>query len=533
MKTMVERQTIIHMYRVDGYSKRHISRNLHISRHTVDRVLAEYEAAIHCSDADEALGDLLTIQPKYDSSKRTPRKLTLEIKTEIDACLQKNTVKIAMGMHKQRMLKKDIHIYLLTKGYCVSYATVCNYIREKDTAKEKKKSEAFIRLYYEPAEIVEFDWGEAVLFIDGVKTKFYLAVFTFGHSNGRYAYLFRHQNTLAFMESHRSFFRDVNGVPSTIVYDNMRVAVKGFVGPNQKTPTEALLKMSGFYRFSFRFCNIRAGWEKGHVERSVEFVRRKAFCINDHFSDIQSAQEYLTQTCNNMNRESGSLSTSDKVTRLEADLSSLKVFPGNMGCFEVSEYVVDKWSTISLKNVHYSVPDNLIGEKLLVKIYSEKIVILNAREKVASHQRSYKSGDWCITLEHYLKTLLRKPGALTNSVVWHNAPDGIKKLYENHFTGENREFVTLLIYAKEKGFSQNNIMEAYRELTKRGVRKVSAEQLKAMLHGKTMRQEETQEGIPFLSTQEEKIEKEAIGSLDTITALMGSAHKENTMYNNI
>lgn len=76
-------------------------------------------------------------------------------------------------------------------------------------------------------------------------------------------------------------------------------------------------------------------------------------------------------------------------------------------------------------------------------------------------------------------------------------------------------------------------MEAYRELTKRGVRKVSAEQLKAMLHGKTMRQEETQEGIPFLSTQEEKIEKEAIGSLDTITALMGSAHKENTMYNNI
>ena len=31
---------------------------------------------------------------------------------------------------------------------------------------------------------------------------------TFGHSNGRYAYLFRHQNTLAFMESHRNFFRE-------------------------------------------------------------------------------------------------------------------------------------------------------------------------------------------------------------------------------------------------------------------------------------------------------------------------------------
>ncbi len=28
----------------------------------------------------------------------------------------------------------------------------------------KKGSEAFIRLFYEPGEVVEFDWGEAVLF---------------------------------------------------------------------------------------------------------------------------------------------------------------------------------------------------------------------------------------------------------------------------------------------------------------------------------------------------------------------------------
>lgn len=529
---MVERQTIIHMYRVAGYSKRYISRELHISRHTVDNVLAEYEAAIGSHDSDEALSDLLTIQPKYDSSKRKPRKLTLEIKQEIDACLYKNAVKLATGLQKQRMLKKDIHIHLLSKSYSVSYATVCNYIRSQDAAKEKKKCEAFIRLYYEPGQIVEFDWGESFLFIDGLRTKFYLAVFTFGHSNGRYAYLFRHQNMLAFMESHRNFFRDVNGVPSKMVYDNMRVAVKEFVGPGEKKPTESLLKMSGFYRFSFRFCNIRAGWEKGHVERSVEFVRRKAFCITDHFQNIQSAQDHLTQACHCINGESGSLSTADKASRLEADLSALKAFPGNMGCFEVSEYVVDKWATISLKNVHYSVPDNLVGEKLQVKIYSEKIVILNGKDKVASHQRSYKSGDWCITLEHYLRTLLRKPGALTSSVVWHNAPDGIKKLYENHFVGESKEFVTLLIYAKEKGFSQTNIMEAYKELTKRGVKKVSSEQLKAMLHGDTKQDWKVDCQTSLLTIQEENIEKESTGTLDCVTALMGGINQDSLIYNN-
>ena len=31
--------------------------------------------------------------------------------------------------------------------------------------------------------------------------------------------------------------------------------------------------MQAFYGFDYRFCNARAGWEKGHVERSVDYVR--------------------------------------------------------------------------------------------------------------------------------------------------------------------------------------------------------------------------------------------------------------------
>ena len=83
-----------------------------------------------------------------------------------------------------------------------------------------------------------------------------------------------------------------------------------------------------------------------------------------------------------------------------------------------------------MKNVHYSVPDSLVGEKVHVKVYSEKIVILYGKEKVASHQRSYCGGDWCIKLEHYLRTLSRKPGALPHSVVWQRAPEELRRLYD-------------------------------------------------------------------------------------------------------
>ena len=138
--------------------------------------------------------------------------------------------------------------------------------------------------YYEPGEDCEFDWGEVKLRIGDKPVTFTMAVFALCHSEGRWAYLFRHQDNLAFMESHRNFFHDVHGVPRTMVYDNMKVAV--ILKPDGKKPTETLLRMCAFYVFGYRFCNARAGWKKGHVERSVDYVRGRAFTTRVDFDSI-------------------------------------------------------------------------------------------------------------------------------------------------------------------------------------------------------------------------------------------------------
>ena len=97
------------MYRVCGYSKRRISRELHVSRHTVDNILSEYESAIRTYNPEEALSDLLTIQPRYDSSRRRPRRLTQEIKDKINM----------KGYNYAWQVKED------TCNGCSSCATVC------------------------------------------------------------------------------------------------------------------------------------------------------------------------------------------------------------------------------------------------------------------------------------------------------------------------------------------------------------------------------------------------------------------------
>ena len=109
MITMVDKQTIIHLYRSRGLSKRAIARELDISRKTVHKVIQEYESTLSSDTPSVSLETILTTAPRYDSSKRSRRVITGQVQSIIDDCLAKNASKRASGLKKQCMLKKDIH----------------------------------------------------------------------------------------------------------------------------------------------------------------------------------------------------------------------------------------------------------------------------------------------------------------------------------------------------------------------------------------------------------------------------------------
>ena len=106
MIKMVTKQNIIHWH-MSGMSQRSIARQAKVSRRTVQKILHEYEQ-VRQTGNEEALEDLLTPPPRYDSSSRTPRVLTPAVKSIIQTCLQENRKKTTWGKRKQRMLKRDI-----------------------------------------------------------------------------------------------------------------------------------------------------------------------------------------------------------------------------------------------------------------------------------------------------------------------------------------------------------------------------------------------------------------------------------------
>lgn len=113
--------------------------------------------------------------------------------------------------------------------------------------------------------------------------------------------LFKRQDKQALLEAHVNCFDFWGHVPSLMVYDNMRTAVKSFVG--EKKPTAEICQLQAFYGFQHVFCNIRSGNEKGHVERSVDVVRRDAFAFRDTFDTLEEANAYLLSVCQKNNEE--------------------------------------------------------------------------------------------------------------------------------------------------------------------------------------------------------------------------------------
>lgn len=449
-----EKQEIILKYLKDGKSQRQIQRETGISRDTIRKYIKEYEERLvelgtDCDEIRKAdLINELTTKPKYKSSPRLKTAITDEVIERLKFFLKENEQKRLKGMSKQQKKKIDMYEALIQEGFNVSYPSVANAIN----ALERKKKEAFIRQEYAPGDVVEFDFGTVKLHTeDGVLREYQLAVFTSAYGNYRWARLFPKQNTACFLEAHALFFQCIKGSYGTVVYDNTRVAVKKFVGHIEKEATEALLKLSLYYKFRFRFCNAYSGNEKGHVERSVEVIRRKAFSRRDFFCSLDEANNYLKKVLDELNSKPTAGKAKSPKELLEEER---EYFMPEMPVYEtaiVEDYRVSKYSTIMIDSCYYSVPNSYVNSMVRCKIYSSRILVFHNEEKIADHVKQQGLNKWKIDISHYSNTLYKKPKALINSSAFNQLDCALKELYSKYFGNNERDFLKLLSIVGDYG----------------------------------------------------------------------------------
>lgn len=442
-----KKQDVILKYIREGKSQRQISKETGISRETIRKYIKNYEdKLLNVTENLDEVGktniiDDITSKPKYSSSSRSKRALTDDVIDRISQFLKENEQKRLTGLSKQQKKKIDMYEALIEEGFNVSYPSVVNAVNSI----ERKKREAYIRQEYVPGDVVEFDFGVVKLRMsDNSIKEFQMAVFTAAYSNYRWARLFPKQNTGCFLEAHAAFFKHISGNHKTVVYDNTRVAVAKFVGHTEKEPTEALLKLSIYYKFRFRFCNAYSGNEKGHVERSVEFVRRKAFSSERTFNSLNEANVNLDEMLDKLN--SRILTNSNKSPFQLLDEEREYLLP-DMPLYEtaaISDLRVNKYSTIMVDSCYYSVPDDYVGTMVRCKIYTTKILVFYNEKEIARHDKVYGMNLWNIDIMHYSKTLFRKPKALVNSTAFKQMDSILKEIYSKYFSNSERDFIKLI-----------------------------------------------------------------------------------------
>lgn len=208
----------------------------------------------------------------------------------------------------------------------------------------------------------------------------------------------------------------------------MRTVVKSFIG-TEKLITDSMTNLSNYYQFKIRLCEPRKGKEKGHVERSVEFIRRKAFSAAYSFTSVQEAEDHLSNTIQKINKRSHHEHKVKHMKLMENEGKvARKAIMAPFDRAELLECQVDKYSTVMIKQNRYSALEGHVGKYIKAKAGAAYIKLFIDGELVAEHRRKWGVHEWQMDIYHYLGTFQKKKGAISQSECLRQAPTQIKNI---------------------------------------------------------------------------------------------------------
>ena len=389
MVITVEIYKQIRKMRLNGMSQRQIAATLHISRNTVKKYWD---------------GDSVPWERKNYS--RDASVLTEDVVAFVRQCLDEDN---QCRSKKQHHTAKRIYDRLVAEyGFTGGETTVRRLVKEL----REKSQEAFVPLIFPAGDALQIDWGEATVYLSGVKTTVNLFCARLCYSGAPMALAYRRQNEESFLDALVQVFQYFGGVPKRVIFDNGKVAVKdGFGAHARKQAGYAAL--AAHYGFEAVFCNPASGNEKGLVEGLVGYIRRNVCVPIPRAETMEDLNRMLQEKCLNYlshqirGKES---SVGEMLTKEREKLYPLPGYPFDP-CKRVTGRV-DRFCTVRFDTNNYSVPAAYCGREVSVKAGPETVSIYFEGQCIARHQRCLDRKQNIYKLEHYLPLLEKKGRAI-------------------------------------------------------------------------------------------------------------------------
>jgi len=251
--------------------------------------------------------------------------------------------------------------------------------------------EAFLRLQTFPAEQAQADWahfGEVA--VGRARRRLSCFVITLSYSRALYLEFFFDQTLENFLRGHVHAFQDWGGQPRVILYDNLRSVVLERRG-DQIHFHPRLLELCAHCHFVARPCQVRAGNQKGRVERAIRYVR-DSFWAGRGFTTLaecnRQALLWRDQVAHQRPWPGDDARTVEQVFSEERP----RLLPQPLHPFSTDCIVpVRSGKTIYIRfdRNDYSIPPQAVGRQLLVVASDTLLRILDGVTEIARHQRSY------------------------------------------------------------------------------------------------------------------------------------------------
>ena len=376
---------IRHKVLVEGRSRRHVAKELGISRLTVRKYLEK---------------------PIPVRTERVPRRRPVweGVGPRLDALLAASA---QWTGGKQQLTATRLHQLLVAEGHRVGVTLVKEAVAEW----KRQRREVFVPLTYRPGDLAEVDFFEVLVDVAGRRQKAWLFLLRLMYSGRDFGWIYERQDQVSFLDGHVRAFAHLGGIPARLAYDNLRLAVVRVLVGGERALTPRFAALASHYLFEPCFCRPGQGHDKGGVEARGQAVRRQALVpipsgpaldVINH-ALVASLDARLDTGRDGLGRTIGA--------RFTEEALQLRPAPPDFVAEATTVCTISPRALARVEGATYSVPSRWAGLDLIVRIGPTTVTIVGREGAGIPHPRK-RFGERSIDYRHYVPELARKPQAV-------------------------------------------------------------------------------------------------------------------------
>jgi hypothetical protein len=301
---------------------------------------------------------------------------------------------------------------------------------------------------------------------------------TLSYSRALYLEFFFDQTMENFLRGHVHAFQAWSGAPRITLYDNLKSVVLERRG-DAILFNPRLLELSGHYHFLARPCQVRAGNQKGRIERAIRYVR-ESFWAARTFNTLPECNRQALLWRDQIAHQrpwpgDDSRTVAQAFEEEQPRLLPLPEhpFPTDLVCTVQSKKTI--YIRFDLND--YSIPPRAVGRPLSLVASDSQVRILDGTEELACHHRFYDRGQLVLDPTHQQELLqekLKARGSTPGGRLEQAVPESGALLEAAFARGESTRSQTAQLLKLLDTYGPGELREAIREALEHGTPRVSS-----------------------------------------------------------